>query len=206
MTPALTRLTLVRASVRGDAGDLVTADGIWSLTHELTDDDETGDTTEVVVATHLATGLQLTHPAAGVDDWLMSGVALAELKAQAVDTFNGIALDDAKTAARVALVKLKLLLPPAAADLVECRCECGGHLALAAGGRLVHVDVCRNDLDPIAPLAGVVVVCDPTAHRICLDPAARTCGHDLCHARAYPHALPCQAGHEDCCGCCNGDV
>jgi len=208
-------LTLVRATpARGDAGDRVSPDGIWSLTHELGDDDDTGDTVVLVVVTHLATGLQLTHPAAGVDDWLMSGVALAEAKAQAVGTFNGLALEEAKDDARVALVKLDLLLPAGAVDLAEYRCECGGYLAMAPGRRLVHVDACAHDINPTTPgpttreLLGLPadpalprcdeIVCDPADHRICLDPAPRVCGHP-CRAKACAYAPQCPSGHEDCC-------
>lgn len=206
-------LSLVRATPTVvDPGDRVTSDGMWSLTHELGDDDDTGASRLIVVATHLATGLQLAHDLAGVDDWLMSGVALDELRVQAVSTFNGFALAEDKTAARDVLVKLDLLLPAGAVDSIESYCECGGYLALATGRRLIHVDACRNDfdhvdafraddLDPDDPLPEVV--CD--GHRVCLAPAAQMCEHSGCRSTAYPFAPPCQL-HERCCGaCCYGE-
>lgn len=200
-------LILVRATPDRDAGDRVTADGVWSLTHELTTDDDTGDDRVIVVATHLSTGLELTHDTAGVDDWLMSGVALDELKAQAVSTYNGPALDDAIDAARAALVKLNLLLPTGAADAIEYYCECSGLLALGPDRRqLIHVDACLVEVEPVAERLDdedPIIVCDQ--HRICLEPAARMCEHAACHAKAYPYAPPCQM-HEKCCGtCCYGD-
>lgn len=194
-----------------DAGDRVTSDGMWSLTHEIGTDDDTGLDRPIVVATHLSTGLQLTHDLAGVDDWLMSGVALADLTVQAVATYNGLAPVEDKDAARAALVKLDLLLPTAAADTVEYRCECGGYLALAPGRRLVHVDVCAQEINPTVITdpekvdAGVVVVCDPADHRICLAPAARICGHDRCRTVACAYAPPCGVEVDDHCGsCCYG--
>lgn len=192
-------LSLVRATPTTDVGDRVTGDGMWSLTHELVDDDDTGMDRVVVVATHLPTGLQLTHDLADVDAWLMTGLALGELKVQAVATYNGIATAEDKDAARAALVKLDLLLPAGAADAVEYHCECsGGLLAMGPGRRLVHVDACRGDLDG-GP-------CDPDEHRICLEPSARLCEHGTCKARACAYAPPCAAGHHHCCGtCCNGD-
>lgn len=205
-------LSLVRPSTVTDPGDRVTSDGVWSLTHELDDDDDTGASRVVVVATHLTTGLQLTHDQADVDDWLMSGLALAELKVQAVSTFNGLALAEDKAEARAALVTLGLLLPARSAEMVEYRCECGGYLALAPGRVLVHVDVCRQDIDPVRPSdpdkrgrSHLSVVCDPADHRICLEPAARICSHG-CGARACAYAPPCtRDGHEDHCGvCCEG--
>lgn len=191
-------LSLVRATPGTDAGDRVTGSGLWSLTHELATDDDTGDDCVVVVATHLPTGLQLTHDTAGIDEWLMSGVALDELKALAVSTYNGFAIDEAKDAARAALVKLNLLLPAGAADTIEYHCECGGFLALTPGRQPIHVDACRGDVETLG-------LCEPAEHRICLEPAARMCEHAGCHAKAYPYAPPCEL-HERCCGtCCYGE-
>jgi len=212
MTPP-TLLTLVHSDAGPasyDAGDRVTSDGVWSLTHQLGEDEE-GDTVIRVVATHLATGLQLTHPAAGIDDWLMSGLALGELIAQAVSTLTGIASDEDKLTARAALIQVGHLLPAAAVEQVEYRCECGGYLALAPGRRLVHVDVCGQDISPTPTWrclddTVVAVVCDPAAHTVCLEPAARSCGHGQCHALACAYAPPCEVGNEDCCGCCTGRI
>lgn len=201
-------LSLVRATPGTDAGDRVTGSGLWSLTHELATDDDTGDDCVVVVATHLPTGLQLTHDTAGVDEWLMSGVALDELKALAVSTYNGFAIDEAKDAARAALVKLNLLLPAGGADTIEYYCECGGFLALAPGRQPIHVDACRNDIDPTPARRrpkGSVVTAVCGQHRICLEPVARMCEHAGCHTKAYPYAPPCEL-HERCCGtCCYGE-
>lgn len=188
------------------AGDRVTPDGTWSLTHEIGTDDDTGDDALIVVATHLETGLQLTHDLAGVDDWLMSGVALDELREQAEATVDGFATDEAKAAARralsmfarAALVKADLLLPAGAADTVEYRCECGGFLAMAPYRILVHVDACRGEIETGRQ-------CDPGEHRFCLTPAARICGHALCHARACAYAPDCDSGHDDCCGSHDGN-
>lgn len=192
-------LTLVHSAPTAshDSGDRIVAGGVWSLTHELGDDDDTGAPVVLVVATHLATGLQLTHPAAGVDDWLMSGLALDELKAQAVATLNGLALEEEKDAARAALIMLGLLLPTSAVDQVTWPCACYGYLALAAGRQLVHVDVCQTDLDG-KPCY------DRVEHRICLAPSPRPCEHPGCTARARTDSPACP--HLDCCGrCCVGD-
>lgn len=192
-------LTLVPATTLDyDAGDRVTPDGVWSLTHELTTDDDTGEDRVIVVVTHLSTGLELTHDTAGADDWLMSGVALDELKAQAVSTLSGIATDEDRAAARAALVELEVPLPAAAADTIEYYCECGGFLALAPGRQLIHVDACRGDVDTLGQ-------CEPAEHRMCLRPAAQICEHANCHAKAYPYAPPCEL-HDRCCGtCCYGE-
>ncbi len=184
-------LTLVRPG--HDAGDRITPDGTWSLTHELTDDpDDDATDRVVVVATHLATGLEVTHDLAGADDWLMSGVALADLVAQAADTITGIAVDEDRNAAWTALLRLGELLPRTAVERVEYRCECGGWLAYGPGRALLHVDVCQDEVRR----AG----CDRDDHRFCLAPAPRQCGH-ACKARGRVYtAGPCDADHDDCCG------
>lgn len=196
MTPP--HLTLVRAQPRrGDAGDRVTPDGVWSLTSFEQTDTEEGGNLDLVVATHLASGLEVSHPLAGIDDWLISGVALDELTAQAVSTFKGIALEEEKTAARDALVSLGLLLSADDVAAVTFHCQCYGFLAYAPGRRLVHVDVCRTELDGR--------YCqDRIEHQICLAPSARACEHPHCNRWARTDVPDCP--HLYCCGqCCAGD-
>jgi len=207
-------LTLIPGGAGQDADDRITPDGVWSLSEGprlpwLVEDDDTGGDRVLIVATHRATGLEVTHDVAGVDEWLISGIALAELTAQAADTITGIAADEDRDAAWAALLRLGELLPGTAVELVEYRCECGGYLALAPGRRLVHVDVCRHDIDPTtasprdddADDDEVVVVCDPAAHRFCLAPAPRPCLH-ACKARGRVYVPHCDADHDigSCCG------
>lgn len=216
MTPLLTLVSAPAAAFEA-AGDKVSADGAWTFTHELDHDGVQ------VVATHLATGLVRVFPT--LDDaevWAGSGHAIADLIGDAFDEIEGLTFPEAKAEARAALIALGVVLP--AGTEVEHRCHCGGYLALGPGRVLRHVDTCEDEVEGwlavtrqrASRTVGRRTVTDITTrradrrdcpdaagHKVCRQPEAIQCEHNLCRAPNRVFARPCELGYDACSGCCH---
>ena len=185
-----------------------TDDCVWASPFLLATEEAEGDNGHPVVRwslTHRATGLVVnTDTLADALLYMADPDAEGYLRHSAWDTaLHPFALDEDKAAMRRALVVFgDMLAPSVAPDHV---CTCGGYLGRDAQGVLRHVDVCVDELWPNHP-DDTVECPDPSTHAVCQTPTPARCEHGACTRDNDVNALPCEYGHDACCGCCHGEA